>query len=170
MKVLVYMTVTPNGMVAKGTHSQGFGSEFDWKLFVKKVEEVGNVIVGRHTFETAAKGGSFPIKALNIVMTSKKIKNKWGEDVIFTNKKPKEVLNFLKKVGFKTALVGGGETLVSQFMKEKLIDELLLDVSPEIFTKGIHLFESGNFEKKLKLLNVKRISTQEVQLHYKVIK
>ena len=53
-------------------------------------------------------------------------------------------------------------------MKENLIDEIILDVEPLIFGKGIKLFSEGNFEAKLELLEVRKISDNVVQLRYKV--
>lgn len=72
--------------------------------------------------------------------------------------------------GFETIMVCGGGGLNTSFMKENLIDEIYLDIEPIIFGKGIKLFEDSNFEAKLKLLGVKKLSSNEIQLHYKVIK
>lgn len=58
----------------------------------------------------------------------------------------------------------------ASFIAAGLIDEIFLDVEPHLFGKGIKLFEGKNFEAKLKLLGVKKISKNEVQLHYKVLK
>jgi riboflavin biosynthesis pyrimidine reductase len=79
-------------------------------------------------------------------------------------------LKLLKERGFKTALVGGGGKLNSSFMKERLVDEIYLEVTPMIFGKGIKVFEDSNFEAKLELLGVKKLSSNEIQLHYKILK
>lgn len=112
--------------------------------------------------------GTFPYDGLNVVITSKKIKSKW-ENVIFTNKPPKEALSLFKKANKKTIMVGGGR-INSSFMKANLVDELYLTIAPTIFTKGIKLFDGDDFEAKLELLGVKAISKNEIQLHYKVLK
>ncbi len=171
MNVAAYMAITPNGMVAKDATRMGFGSELDYNLFKNKVEETGNVIMGRNTFEASRRAGNFPHKAFNVVMTKKSIKNRFGKNVVFTKEKPEGVLRLLQSKGFENVLIAGGEKLVSSFVKEKLVDEIMLDFEPSLFTKGIRFFESAaNSEARLKLLEVKRLSPNEVQLHYRVLK
>ena len=53
---------------------------------------------------------------------------------------------------------------------ENLIDELYLDVEPIVFGTGIRLFKEEDFEAKLKLVETKKLSANEMQLHYEVIK
>ncbi len=170
MKVILYMAITPNGYIAKENDDTSFVSKADWKRFKTVVEKVCCTIYGRRTFEAIVRDGEFPLDCLNVIMTSRKIKNKWQDRAIFTNKSPKEVLQMLKQKGFKTAVLAGGGHLNASFMKENLVDEIFLDVEPTILGRGINLFEGENFEAKLKLLSVKKISKNEVQLHYKVLK
>jgi riboflavin biosynthesis pyrimidine reductase len=67
-------------------------------------------------------------------------------------------------------LVAGGGKLNGSFMKEGLIDDIYLDVEPTILGNGIKLFGDRELEKKLRLIGMKRLSRNEIQLHYKVIK
>ena len=83
---------------------------------------------------------------------------------------PQEALQILQNQKFKTVLICGGGKLNSSFMKEKLIDEIYLDIEPVFLGTGIKLFTDAEFETKLKLIDVKRLSKDEVQLHYKVKK
>ena len=76
----------------------------------------------------------------------------------------------MKGKGFTSALVGGGGKLNASFMKENLVDEIYLDVEPVVLGKGVKLFDDGEFEKSLELLVIKKISKDEIQLHYKVKK
>jgi len=63
----------------------------------------------------------------------------------------------------------GGSTNNAAFAKQKLIDELLLDVQSIIIGKGISLFAPDDFQLSLKLLEVKKIDSKIIQLHYKVV-
>lgn len=83
---------------------------------------------------------------------------------------PKEALKILKKNGFNKVLITGGSDLNSSFAKDKLIDEIILNVESIIIGEGIPLFSFSDFDLDLKLINVKRISKDVIQLHYKVIK
>ena len=55
-------------------------------------------------------------------------------------------------------------------MEDGLIDEIYLDIEPIIFGKGIKLFADNNFEVKLKLLGIRNLTEDILQLHYKVLK
>ena len=74
-----------------------------------------------------------------------------------------------RRASFTGAKFGGG-TLNTSFMAENLIDEIYLDVEPIVFGKGIRLFKENDFEAKLKLLEIKKLSNDEIQLHYQVLK
>ncbi|PAF16519.1 dihydrofolate reductase family protein [Terribacillus saccharophilus] len=63
-------------------------------------------------------------------------------------------------------IVGGGE-LLSSFMKEKLLDELILTVSPVLLGSGIPLFKEGQYHADLTLKRTRRFN-QFVELHYEV--
>ena len=64
----------------------------------------------------------------------------------------------------------GGASLVSFFMKENLVDELMLSVHPILLGSGKPLFENLESRKKLILTNSITFSSGLVQLYYNVIK
>jgi dihydrofolate reductase len=171
MKIIIYMAPTPNGMIAKENYDESFVSAANWRLFVKAVQQAGVVIIGRKTFEVAVKSKVFPIwRALNIVMTSKKVENKYGSEALFTSKSPEEIAAMLKSKGFKTAILAGGSKVNSSFIERGLIDEIRLDFQPEIFGRGTPLFSEGSFDASLELLETKKLSKNEIQLRYRVLK
>ncbi|WP_328284016.1 dihydrofolate reductase family protein [Niallia circulans] len=63
-------------------------------------------------------------------------------------------------------IVGGGELLYS-FMKEKLVDEIIVTIAPTILGNGIPLFKEGNYQLDLSLKRL-RTFNQFVELHYVV--
>ena len=168
VKVIVYMQISVNGMIARLDNS-GFSSKKAKAGFLDMINKVQVNIVGRKTFEIASRKGGFPLKGLNIVMTTHAIKNTWGNNVIITDKAPLEVLKIVKEHGYRKAMVGGGVTAAS-FIREGLVDELFLDVEPVIIGSGIPVFSDKKFESKLKLLDIKKTSMNEIRLHYKVLR
>ena len=62
-----------------------------------------------------------------------------------------------------------GGALATSFLKNDLVNELYINIEPLALGKGIPLFSRENFEKKLKLLQVKRFSENEIRLHYKIL-
>ena len=127
MKVILYMGITANGVIAKEDDDTSFISDVEWESFKEMSKRTGNFIMGGRTYEVSAASNDFPYPdCLNIVMTKRPIENKWGDNVVITNKYPKEVLQLLEEKGFEIAFVGGGGKLNASFMKENLIDEILL--------------------------------------------
>jgi dihydrofolate reductase len=167
VNIAVYMHITPNGMIARFDNSE-FSSKLSRIDFLKTIKRYKVNIIGRNTFNVASKSKNFPLDGLNIVVTRHniKLKKEW-KNVIVTDKKPKDIIKIVEKNGYKSAMVAGG-ALATSFLKDGLVNELFLNIEPIVFGRGIPLFSNENFEKKLKLLQVKRFSENEIRLHYKV--
>ncbi|KKR60734.1 MAG: hypothetical protein UT99_C0008G0003 [Candidatus Curtissbacteria bacterium GW2011_GWA2_40_31] len=94
------MAITANGYIAKEDGNTSFVSDASWNSWDKLSRGAGNLITGRKTFKIDLADGNFPyLDRFNVVMTSQKIENKWGNKVIFTDISPKEVLEVLAKKG-----------------------------------------------------------------------
>lgn len=171
MKVILYMGITPNGLIAKPNGDSQWTSEEDLKGFYEQSSHMGNCVMGKNTFLETVKYGYFPfLDALNVVVTKEKIENEWGDKALFLNASPKEVLKILEEKGFSSAFLIGGGYLNSSFMKEDLIDEIYLDVEPLVFGKGIPIFREADFEYELELMEIKKLNKNTIQLHYRVKK
>ena len=170
MKVILYMSTTINGLIATEEDNTDFVSEIEWKNFMDIIKKVGNMIIGKRTYEIMYKNNEFSkMDRIKIfVLTHKLIKSN-NPNLIFTSQTPKEVLNTIKGLGYKEALVCGGGKLNSSFMKENLIDEIYLDIEPKAIGKGICLFANSNFNIDLELIDFTQLSKNEIQLHYKII-
>lgn len=165
------MGVSINGYIAKTDGNSEWTSEEDLRGFFENSKKMGNIIMGANTFREALRQGYFPFpEALNIVVTHERPDNAWGEKVIFTDRAPKEILEMLVEKGFGEAFLAGGSKLNSSFAKEKLIDEIYLDVEPFVFGSGISVFAQSDFEFELRLLEVTKLNADTVQLHYAIIK
>ncbi len=170
MKVILYMALTVNGMIAKEDGNSEWVSEEDTTSFVAMCQKTKAVIMGRHTYDVLSPD-DLPLKeGLQIVMTNNKVLRTENQTVVFTNKEPKEVLSMLEKKGYQEACVIGGSQTVSQFMKERLIDEVYFDIEPLLFGKGMPLFQDVDFEYNLQLLDIKKLNEHTIQLHYKIVK
>ena len=76
--------------------------------------------------------------------------------------------NLKKEEGKDIWIVGGGDILHT-FLKEKLVDELIVTVAPTIIGEGIPLFKPDDYKLDLSLRGT-RTFNQFVELHYTVIK
>jgi dihydrofolate reductase len=168
MKTILYMAITPNGLIAKADDDTSWVTDNEWKSFLKMVQQAGNMIIGRRTYEIMKEAGQFKglEKIKIVVLTHASL----PDSKFCAASSPSEALEILYRQGFKSALVAGGGDTNGDFSKEGLIDEIYLDVEPLLFGKGIRLFGNSAFESRLKLLGTKKLSANEVQLHYKVLK
>ncbi|HLL60517.1 MAG TPA: dihydrofolate reductase family protein [Candidatus Nitrosocosmicus sp.] len=170
MKVILYMAITINGLIAKENGDSDWVSEEDTEQFIKKCRETGAVIMGRHTYDILYPN-DLPLKqGIHVVLTKNKSLISDKPTVIFTDKTLKDILSMLEEKGYKEACIIGGSQTVSQFVAQGLVDEVYLDVEPLFFGKGIPLIKDADFEYKLKLLELKKLNENTVQLHYKIEK
>lgn len=170
MKTTLIMAMTANGFVA------GVNDDTDWvkdiDALYKRTVEAGTAIMGRRTYDECIKYNAFPYKgAVNVVMThDKTLLAKSSGDVIFTDATPSGVLKLLEQKGFDHALVIGGGHVNGSFLKERLIDEIILDIHPMVMAKGIRLFESDFPYQQLELISYNKLNDQILQVTYKVKK
>jgi len=160
------MAATVNGYIAREDGETPWSKE-EWQNFSKMVKSARNLVIGRKTYEAMKENDEFSKigNPFMVIVSSKSL----GPGVT-TVGSPKEALRMLKKEKYETALVAGGGKLNSSFLKEKLVDEIYLDIEPLIFGKGIRLFSEDDLDAKLELLGTKSISQNTVQLHYAVLK
>lgn len=169
MKVILYMATTMNGYIAKEDGGVEWTTKENWDDYFKFIKQAGNLIIGRGTYDIMPPD-EFIQDCLYVVMTKSQHPAPKTDNVIFTNKSPKEVLQFLTERGHKEIVVGGGSKIDTAFMKEDLIDEVYLNVEPVVLGKGLPLFFPTDFEAKLELLEINKLSKNTIQLHYQVKK
>ena len=167
MKVVLYMAITVNGFIAKENHETPWSNE-EWESYSNTVQEFGNIIIGKKTYEVMKKSNEFSnIKNPFTVVITNQDNTEKSANFAFV-KTPQKALDLLKEKGFNKALVAGGGIINSLFLQQNLINEVYLDIEPIIFGKGITLFKECDFEAKLELISTKQLSNNTIQLHYRV--
>ncbi|MBI2613716.1 MAG: dihydrofolate reductase family protein [Candidatus Levybacteria bacterium] len=162
------MAITGNGYIAKENDDTSWISKVEWDSYSSIVRKAGNLIIGHRTYGILTKQPEFvEFKKIKIIIVSHKNFKTLNSNHIIA-KTTKEALRLLK--GFENIIVAGGGTLNTSFIAGNLVDEIYLDIEPIVFGKGIRLFGKADFETKLKLLDIKKLSDNEVQLHYQVLK
>ena len=130
----------------------------------ERVGKIGNLIVGRRTYELL---GELPISQMtgvDRVVISHSLLNYNGVSAVAS---PVEALSHLKQRGFDIAFVGGGAQLASAFLSQGLVDEIYLNIYP-LVSKGRTFAISENLETNLELVGVDKLSNDIVQMHYRV--
>ncbi|MDD3711547.1 MAG: dihydrofolate reductase family protein [Patescibacteria group bacterium] len=162
--VTLIMAITTDGKIAKNSdHLANWTSSEDKKVFVTTSKDFGMIMMGQKTFQTFPA----PLKnRLNVVFSE--TPGKKQENVLWVKGEPEKVLLELEKMGYQKALLGGGASLNTLFLKKKLINEIILTVEPKIFGSGISLF-NDDFDLNLELLELKKINQNSYIVKYKII-
>lgn len=158
------MAMTADGKIAKDkSQLADWTSREDKKLFVEISKRHGVIMMGENTFRT------FPSPLpgrLNVVFSQGDNPPQAG--VKWVKGDPEPVLEELEKMGYKSALLGGGAHLNSLFLEHRLIREIILTVEPKIFGSGLSLF-NRDLDANLKLLEVKNLNSDTLMLRYQVL-
>ena len=171
MKVILFMAMTPNGMIAKSDGSEDFLSDRNWKEFRRLAESAGCFVVGRKTYEivhSTYKDYNFDdVKAERIVVSGDE---KFLPAPGFTKaSSPKDAVRKAAAKGRKKLLLTGGSRLNSSFMHEGFVDEMIFNIEPAVIGKGINVFAEKDFYRRLALKKIRKIPKGLVQIHYKIM-
>lgn len=163
VKTTIYMATSADGFIARSDGSTPW-SDAEWKSYVRTVNRYGNLVIGRKTYEIMKKGKELEKigSPLVVVVSKKRLK---GAAVASS---PREAIALLKKNKFGKALIGGGAILNSAFIKEGLVDEIILDVEPLAFGRGVRLFDK-TLNPRVSLISAAPLGNG-VKLRYKVMK
>ena len=159
MKITLFMTMSLNGITSDDTGTEDFLADKNWDLFTEKANETGCVIWGRKTYEAVKTWPEEYLKKLKaeIIVVSRK------------GKSPFEALKEAANKGYKEAILAGGPETNTYFLKEKLVDEIIVNIEPVLASGKKYLFEATGIMQELQLLNERKIGGI-IQLHYKVLK
>ncbi len=167
MKVTLLMAITLDGKIGKSPdHFPDWTGKEDKKLFKDLSTKAGAVIMGSKTFDTM--GIPLPNRK-NVILTRDKNRKSQWENLVFRNDPPRVILEDLEKEGYKQVILAGGALINSLFAEEKLIDEIIVTISPKIFGYGLSLF-TQEISMDLELKEVKRLGKELVCLTCTTVK
>lgn len=167
MKVIAIVVHSLDGFIAK-TDSEliNWSSREDKAMFAKETKKAGVVIMGLKTFQTLP----HPLKdRLNIILTSKPVNYQTiPSQVEFVSTAPQQLTKDLQKRGYKKVFLIGGSLTFTNFLKEKLIDEIWVSIEPLIFGQGITTFTEKLEGVSCSLIKTKKLNKNTVQLKYQI--
>lgn len=170
MKVILYNAISLDGIVARKDGREDFISNETWLETCRLSKKVKCLILSRKAYGAIMSWkfdmSSFENVTKIIVSKEQKIKLNQGE--IYAGS-PKAALKIAKSMGFKEVLFSAGEKLNNVFLKENLIDEMIINVEPIIVGEGIRIF-SNKFNKRLRLVKTKKLKKGIIQLYYNIVK
>jgi len=134
-------------------------------------ENIDAIIMGRKTFETVCSFNiNWPYQKPVFVLsrTLKKIPSQYSGKAEIINSSIPDLLADLNQKGYNRLYIDGGKTIQS-FLKEGLINELIITTMPILLGGGSKLFSDLPNEIKLEHLRTEVFLNQVVQSHYKLI-
>lgn len=158
-KVSLFIAVSLDGYIAdvdgkvdwlEGQESTGAESE-SYDNFIKDID---TVIMGWNTYNqiiTELSPDEWVYSGLKTyVITHKEMES--GDEVLFTDKNPVELIKKLKSETGKGIWICGGASIAQVLIRENLIDRYHITVIPTLLGRGIRLFDHGKNEIKLRLV------------------
>ena len=145
MKTNVYIGTSLDGFIARTD------GDFDWltqfadddaiHAYEEFINGIDAIVIGRGTFEKILTFPSWPYtkKAFVLSASLKQLPGTLSDKASLLSMEPKELLSYLSLMGFSSIYVDGGKVIQS-FLKEDLVDDLIISKVPSLIGNGIPLF------------------------------
>lgn len=177
IKVSVFLAPSLDGFIARedGDVSwlESFGAlgEGEDGGFGEFFASIDVLVMGRGSFEKVLEFdwpyGDKPVIVMSRSLTE--VPQKAGNHVQVESCSPKELLKKLTLDGYRHVYVDGGQ-LVQSFLKDGLVDEIILTQIPILLGKGKPLFGEIGKEIRLRFLGSKSWQNGFIQVKYEVVK
>ena len=172
----IYIATSLDGFIADKNGA------IDWLSMVPITEEVQSeftnfmdtidaLVMGRNTFEIVKGfGGEWPYNKKVFVVSNSmnSIPSGYEDKTELIKGTPTEIVEQLHKRGYENLYIDGGKT-IQNFLKEDLIDDMIISAIPILLGDGKPLFGELSNPQKFKLVDTKVISNLMVQTHYRKI-
>jgi dihydrofolate reductase len=169
MKIIVYLAASANGLISNKRNVPDWLSNEYSQGFMDISQRTKAVIMGKTTYNILIPD-YLPLKdeGTLVVLTHDTSAPRAQSNVVFTDKNPRAIVAMLESQGYSEAVIIGGTATVSEFMKAKLVNELILVVEPVLFGSGLPLLKDVDHEYSMSLYDVKKLNDHTVQLHYRL--
>lgn len=142
--------------------------DFGYAAFMENIDAL---VMGKNTFEKVSSLGMWPYKKPVFVASNSLTTLPPSVDgkAFLIKGTPNEMFQILNKNGFTNLYIDGG-SLIQSFLKEGLIDKIIVTTVPILLGEGISLFGNLPERVKLKFVDSEVLINQLVKTHYEVQK
>ena len=174
MKTAAYIGTSLDGFIARRE------GEIDWLIqfddqeisqsYSEFISEIDAIVIGRGTFEKVLTFPTWFYQQQVFVLSTqiKEIPDNLKGKVTLLSMEPKEVMLYLSNQGYSNIYIDGGKVIQS-FLKENLLDELIITRVPVLIGDGISLFGLLDRDITFKHVQTNIFSNGLVKSHYKKI-
>ena len=173
MRTVVYIATSLDGFIARPDGDIEWlvnipnpdNSDFGYGEFIEGIDAI---LMGRNTYETALSFEAWPYNRPVFVLSNilESIPPELEGKAEIINGDLKDILKRLEAKGIKNLYVDGGRTIQS-FLREDLIDEMIITTVPILLGEGIPLFGHLDDDLKFKCEKVEFISEYLVKHYYR---
>lgn len=173
MNCIVYIATSLDGFIA--TESGGLdwlnsipnptNDDYGWADFNHRIDAI---LMGRKTFDFVVSFGGWlyekPVHVLSTTLES--VPKRLADKVTLHRGALAGVLADLEGQGIKQLYVDGG-ALIQSFLREDLIDEMIITRVPVLLGAGIPLFKDTGPEKAFRHLKTEVLNDALIKTHYR---
>ena len=172
MPGIVYIAASLDGYIARKDGNIDWlmespnpeNSDYGFSAFMDRIDAI---LMGRNTFETVIGFDQWPYTKPVFVLSKnlEELPHAYREKAELISNDPKKVIGDLNERGFENIYIDGGKTIQS-FLKQDLIDELIITRVPIILGSGIPLFSDMDQEIKFRLVETEILNEDLVKSRY----
>ncbi len=176
-KITIHMVSSLDGFIAKkdgdiswlqSTDHYEKGITLSEEGIKKYLEGIDCYVMGSKTYEHALELG-WPYGDKPVVVLTNRTLTKDKENIIFQSGDLNIIVSQLKSI-YKNIWMVGGAMLTKEFMKLKLVDDIIISIMPITLGNGILFFDYIGQEQALHLKDVTAYKDGMVELWYEVRK
>lgn len=175
MANFVYIATSLDGFIAKKNGSIDWlneipnpdESDYGYSDFMNNIDAI---VMGRNTFELVLTFNQWPYKKPVFVLsrTLQKVSADLVGKAEIINSNPDTVVNLLNSRNYKNLYIDGGIT-IQKFLRNELIDEIIITRIPILLGRGIPLFAELVKEQRYEHTKTEIYNNAIVKSHYKRI-
>lgn len=172
MQITIEMACSINGMIADKNGDEEFLSNRNYRIMLEFLKDYDCLVWGNTTFKNVLSWGKEYINDLKdktLIIFSRDKNNSNYENVIYC-RSFERFTQICKEHNLNKIFISGGAHINTLFMKNKLVDEIILNYNPYVLNQGVNLFEGDFFQNELILDKVIQEKEGIVQIWYKVKK
>lgn len=156
----VYIATSLDGFIARRDGGVDWldpyvadGEDYGFNAFMDSVD---GLVMGRGTFEKVLTFGPWPYSKPVVVLsqTRRDVPEELSENVCISDASPVEIMQQLAEEGWHRVYVDGGK-VIQAFLRENLIEDLIITRVPVLLGDGIPLF--GPLDADIGLSHLKTI-------------
>lgn len=176
IKASVFIATSLDGFIARAdggldwlSGGEGASTEQDFG-YQEFMDSVDTIVIGRNTFEPVLTFDAWPYSGKKVVVLSSRpsaVPPHFADSVEWLSLPPQRLVERLESEGATHLYVDGGKT-IQGFLKEGLIDELIITRIPVLIGTGVPLFGPLDHDVRLTHVATRQFENGFVQSRYRI--